>query len=99
MNENILNFMKALRAIDEADYGDFMRKANLYFVDLEGALGSEISDRAKLKLSEIHDYLQFKPDWNRENTLHRISKDILDLELILDESPASGHDFHPHLHP
>ena len=100
MNEHLLDFMKNLRAIDEGDFGDFMRKGNLFFLELSEALGTEMSDQAKKKLSEIQDHLQFTPDWNHDTTLHRISKDILDLELILDKTPKdSVSDFHPHFHP
>lgn len=104
MNIPTTSFIKKIKSIEDADYGDFMRKANVYFVSLAEELGSHIPEGAKQKLSEIQDYLQYKPNWNRDKTIQRLSKDILDLEMMIDgvsrhEESKNLTDFHPHLHP
>ncbi len=69
MKEAILRFIQNVSQIQELDYGDFMRKANHYLIDLENQpdAGNLVAD---MKL-----HLQYRPNWNIESTKDYILKE------------------------
>ena len=101
MNEPILNFINNTESIVETDYGDFMRRENLYFLQLREALGPQTSSEAQLTLKNMQDYLQFSPDWNLESTKRQIVADATKLLQLVKINPAQDmqentvHHFHP----
>ena len=105
MNDLVFNFMKNTVNIEEEDFGDFMRKENLYLSQLAEALGPEISEEIKLKLTEMQTYLQFYPNWNLDLTKHHLLVDARELMQMMELNPAfnmqenAAFNFHPQLHP
>ncbi|HRO66410.1 MAG TPA: hypothetical protein PL182_02470 [Pseudobdellovibrionaceae bacterium] len=67
-------FAELVRNITDADYGDFMRKANGYLCDLKSQLKNAPTPIQK-KLDEMQSYTQFNPSWNVESTRRRLLKD------------------------
>lgn len=75
-------FFEEIQNDTETDYGDFMRRANLYINDLMESLHR--NPAAVEKLHEMKGYLQFSPDWNIESTRKRLLCDALLLkEMVL----------------
>jgi len=68
-------FLREVISIDDSDYGDFMRKANLHFNVLQQALWPLANDSIKMKLSEMHDYIQYEPNWDIPSTEEKIQAD------------------------
>lgn len=68
-------FAELVRNITDADYGDFMRKANSYLYDLKSQL-KDTPNSIQKKLSEMQHYTQFTPNWDVESTRRRLLKDI-----------------------
>lgn len=105
MNDLVFNFMKNTLKIEDADYGDFMRKENLYLTQLKEALGPEISAEVKLKFAEMQSYLQFYPSWNLDLTKQHLLGDARKLLQMLELNPTQNmqeniaFNFHPQLHP
>lgn len=83
MNQDTLVFSNKIHAINEADYGDFMRLGNSYLIELREQLDFLHDKNIDAKISEIQDYLQFRPDWNIKSTLKRLDGDIDYLDQIL----------------
>ncbi|MBR7518325.1 hypothetical protein KC217_21905, partial [Mycobacterium tuberculosis] len=79
----IEKFIERVSNIQEADYGDFMRKANLYLNDLKKDLSPYISGEEKKKIDEIQLHLQFIPTWEIEPT----RKQVVDAAKDLESSP------------
>ena len=59
-------FSKKFNTIDNLDYGDFMRRANLYLMDLDAQIekNKEINNLMK----KMKDEIQFKPNWDIQTT-------------------------------
>ncbi len=100
MNDAILDFIRNTDSIVETDYGDFMRRENLYLLQLREAL-SPLSNETKIAIRKMQDYLQFKPNWDLEATKHQIKSDAHDLMHLVEINPArdvqenTAHHFHP----
>ncbi len=59
-------FSKKFNTIDNLDYGDFMRRANLYLMDLDAqiAKNKEITNLMK----KMKDEIQYNPSWDIQTT-------------------------------
>lgn len=88
MTEYVDDFLKEVMAIDDTDYGDFMRKANLYFNHLQEVLWPWANDEIKMKLAEMHDYIQYEPSWDIPSTAQKILRDARLLKQLLSEQPG-----------
>lgn len=75
-------FYELVSNISDTDYGDFMRKANVYLVNLAKRIGSW-SDLVREKLDEMQFYTQFSANWDVESTRHRLLVDAVWLERRL----------------
>lgn len=64
-------FSKKFNAIDNLDYGDFMRRANLYLMDLDDQItkNKEVCNLMK----QMKDEIQYNPSWDIESTRDSIS--------------------------
>ena len=82
MDQAIEKFVRNISSIFENDYGDFMRKANLYLNQLEDELRPLANHKIELKLSEMKLYIQYAPNWNMEATRKSICADISELEKL-----------------
>tara|TARA_B100001248_G_C27398264_1_gene467495 strand:- start:4886 stop:5134 length:249 start_codon:yes stop_codon:yes gene_type:complete len=69
--ENVDYFIKKVRAITDTDYGDFMRKSNLYLNNLIAAEPS-LNDKQKKTLYEIKQSIQYSPSRNIDETTLKI---------------------------
>lgn len=75
MNPTVKYFIENILTINELDYGDFMRKANHYLLELEDKVAVTADPAAVVLLANIKLHLQYYPNWNIEQTR----------KLILDE--------------
>lgn len=80
--EAIRLFIERIELLDESDYGDFMRDANLYLHDLAASL--ETQTFILKTLGKMQDYTQFSPDWRISPTKRRLLKDARTLKQRLD---------------
>jgi hypothetical protein len=65
-------FIRKISEIDEAEYGDFMRKANLYLNILISTLFRYSPPKVKKILQELQFIIQYQPNWDIEKTLPQI---------------------------
>lgn len=83
---SIRRFIDRIQTLEESDYGDFMREANLYLLDLEESLNSLVVDEVCLsKLYDMQIYTQFYPNWDIESTRKRLLADARQLEILCEE--------------
>lgn len=61
------SFVARISASLESDYGDWMREANLAWLDLADVL-SRRSARIDEKLERLHDIIQYRPSWIPKET-------------------------------
>jgi hypothetical protein len=77
------NFARNISLVFEDDYGDFMRKVNLYLDQLESELRPLANPEIELKLSVMKSYIQYTPSWNVDATRRNIFADISELEKLI----------------
>ena len=82
-----VHFLEQIKALDETDYGDFMRKANSYLLNLKEEEVTLAHLALQYKISEIQNYLQFSPDRNIESTRERLLLDA-DKLIFLDSTSS-----------
>ncbi len=82
MQKAVEKFINNLQDISDPDYGDFMRKANVYLNDLKGDLAPMKQD-VRAKIFEIQLYMQFISTWEIEPTRRRIIRDVLHVNDLL----------------
>ncbi|MES2963293.1 MAG: hypothetical protein V4760_05340 [Bdellovibrionota bacterium] len=58
----IETFARRLATSLDSDYGDWMREANVAWIELADALGSD-SPEIEAKLERLHDLIQYRPNW------------------------------------
>lgn len=73
-------FSKKFNSIDNLDYGDFMRRANLYLIELDEQINKnkEISHLMKQMKNEI----QYNPNWDVQATRNSISNLVKTINQI-----------------
>ena len=76
MTKVLKKFITDVNAINEIDYGDFMRKANHYFIELQDQLHANSSDSIQSTLFQIKLHLQYTPNWNVESTRRYLLQEI-----------------------
>jgi hypothetical protein len=74
MSKAVEKFINNLKQIEDPDYGDFMRKANVYLNNLKIDL-SPMERDIHAKIFEMQLYLQFISSWEIEPTRRRIIRD------------------------
>lgn len=88
MGNPYVHFLKQIKSIDDTDYGDFMRRANLYLNELQeeepSALNPVIADR----IEAMKNYIQYHPNWDIESTRRNIEIDTENL-IFLDSIYSS----------
>jgi len=75
MTPEVSRFAQKIRSIDDEDYGDFMRKANAYLMELEHELGPLADDKIRRKMIEMQTYIQYFPNWQVDLTKKKIHED------------------------
>ncbi len=83
MNANLEAFAKEISEIIQYDYGDFMRVANGYLINLTRNLRNLDDEAIRNKLAEMQSYLQFAPNWDVESTRERLLEDVKYLDEIM----------------
>ncbi len=80
-------FIRQLASIEEGEYGDWMRRANNYWIDLEEMIGT-FPEAADLQpdLDHIRSKIQFYPDFRLENSRQLIIALALQLRDRLDKN-------------
>lgn len=81
MNKIIDQFVADINAVNESEYGDFLKKANLYLNELHHELSKSSYEDIEQKITEMQTYLQFRSNWQIASTKERILKDA----QIIDE--------------
>lgn len=91
MNIFIKEFLKELSAIDDNDFGDFMRKVNHYLLELEAGISASSSERIRVQLQELKKDVQYHPNWDIESTREKIIMRVRTLdELLMLQTRASS---------
>ncbi|MBX3033428.1 MAG: hypothetical protein KF865_05825 [Bdellovibrionaceae bacterium] len=67
------HFIDQICDLNEADYGDFMRAANLYLLNLRAQVGDDESSARTI--DHMREYVQFHPDWDVLDTKKRLLRD------------------------
>lgn len=83
MDPRIERFVTELNDIHEAEYGDFMRKANQQIIILRNEFHHYHFADFDKKVDEIQDYVQFTPTWMIESTRDHAIRDAKRLNSIL----------------
>lgn len=76
-------FSKSVSEILEHDYGDFMRVANLYLINLREELDLLKDSNIESRLDLMQLYLQYYPNWDIELTRNKLTQDTKYLDEIL----------------
>lgn len=78
MAKDIDVFINDFAAIDDTDYGDFMRKANYLLLELDEKISEGATEEVRQILNRMQDEIQFHPNWEkastREDVLHLAEK-------------------------
>ena len=80
------DFLAKIDEDGESEYGDFMRRANLYLVDLQDAIGW-MSVPVRCRLYHMQDYVQFRSSWDLDSTRTHLRSDALALQNLFSASP------------
>ena len=75
MKKVIEKFIENVKTIDEVDYGDFMRKANHYLIELQDQVYQHADREARKLFNDMKRHLQFNPNWDIESTRAFILKE------------------------
>ena len=75
INQLIEKFKQDICEILDSDYGDFMRKANVYLQSLKAAGKARANPEIEKRIAEMQLYIQYFPNWNVDSTRSRILKD------------------------
>lgn len=81
------DFIEKISAINDTDYGDFMRKANSYLIELDEEIYDDIPEPVQELLDELKTEIQFYPNWDIKSTRRRT---ILMAERIKEELVQSS---------
>ena len=84
MNSEVQNFKNEVSQINEYDYGDFMRSANVYLNKLRGDLSYFDDKSINQRIDYIQGYLQFNPNWDIELTRDMLTKDLSYIEELVE---------------
>lgn len=87
MDARIEKFVDDLNDIHEAEYGDFMRKANQHIIELRNEMHHFHDKAIDQQIDEIQDYVQFNPTWMIEGTRFRALKDAGKIDKLLKAYP------------
>lgn len=83
MTPVVRKFISQVSSINESDYGDFMRVANVYLNGLrKDCTRTGIYD-LEPKISEMQMYLQFAPSWDVPTTKARLLKDAQYIDEVI----------------
>jgi hypothetical protein len=88
--EAVDEFCRQIVCATEGDYGDWMRRANLYWMELVEALGQQSRDATEL-LEAMRVMIQYQPDFQLIETRKRIVAMALDLRRELTGPDPWGH--------
>ena len=86
MSNPYVHFLKQVKSIDETDYGDFMRKANLYLNELKEEKSTVENPVIADRIVAMQKYIQYHPNWDIPSTLEQIEIDtenLIYLESVL----------------
>jgi hypothetical protein len=83
VNSFLEDFISEILSIEESDYGDFMRLANLYLNQLRKDLSIYYDKNINKKIDEMQIYLQFTPKWEVESTRKRVLADANYLKELI----------------
>jgi hypothetical protein len=79
MNSVVSEFINKVSHINDPDYGDFMRKANAYLLEMKKEL-SPFPDHASHDMVDVmQSHIQFDPNGNVESTREMVLKEANDL--------------------
>ncbi len=79
MDPSVQLFVEKILSINELDYGDFMRKANHYLMELEAKVKATADPIAEALLADIKLHLQYYPNWNVTQTRKLIMDEVANL--------------------
>jgi hypothetical protein len=90
MDPRIEKFINDLNDIHEAEYGDFMRKANQHIIELRNEFHHYHDPAVDKKIDQIQEYVQFNPTWMIESTRLSAIRDAKRLNGILNAQGEAG---------
>lgn len=83
MKSSVGEFIKNISSICEDDYGDFMRLANLYLIQLSKEPVILYDENIRNKISKMKTYLQFRPNWDVKSTREKLLQDALYIDELI----------------
>jgi hypothetical protein len=96
MDQAIEDFIVRITHEDEDDYGDWMRRANLYWWDLVERLYVICLAPPRVVrrgLVQMHELFQYTPDFQRVET----ERAVVEIALRIRKSLGATHDLDPHV--
>lgn len=88
MSSPYVQFLKQIKSIDDTDYGDFMRRANLYINELQEDSATVANPIIADRIEAMKQYVQYHPNWDIESTREYIETDAENL-IFLDSIYSS----------
>lgn len=85
MNTVVNKFIKNFSEIEEMDYGDFMRKANHYLLELEEDLSQSSNSSIKKNLEQMKIDVQYYPNWDIQSTREKTLEHARRIGFLLDQ--------------
>jgi hypothetical protein len=79
INQSIEKFIRNIQEITDEDYGDFMRNANGYLLDLKNEIRVYLNLSVDETIASMQNYIQFNPNWDILTTRQRL---IIDAKYI-----------------
>lgn len=91
MNAAINKFIEDFSSIEDTDYGDFMRKANHYLLELDDEMSGISSESIKMQLEQMKVDVQYYPNWDIASTREKTIQGayVLDAMLAKQARPVS----------
>lgn len=83
MNPITQEFKKNINQINEYDYGDFMRSANVYLNHLSAQLSYRNDPSINEKIDQMKNYLQYTPNWDVDSTREKLNSDLQYIDELL----------------
>ncbi len=85
MKKAVEKFIQRINEIQEIDYGDFMRRANNYLIDLQDHITDTADIEAQRLLADMKLHLQYYPNWNVELTKNYILNEVKLIDQLTDQ--------------
>lgn len=87
MTTAINSFIQNFSALEDTDYGDFMRKANRLLIELDEEVYAFVPEHLQNLLDDMKTDIQFYPNWDIESTRRRVLRTAETIRETLSQAP------------